>query len=57
MTSFLPPIKGLLESTLIKLKELETTQSTTATGGQFLVKTEVSMVDGKMVGLLMGDLG
>ena len=45
------------EPTLVKLKELETTQSTTSTGVQFMVKTEVSMVDGKMVGLLMGDSG
>ena len=26
-------------------------------GVQFIVKTEVSMVDGKMIGLLMGDSG
>ena len=36
------------EPTLVKLQELETTQSTTSTGVQFMVKTEVSMVDGKM---------
>ena len=34
------------EPTLVKLKELETSQSSTSTGIQFIVKTEVPMVDG-----------
>ena len=42
-----------IEPTLVKLK-LETSQSSTSIRVQFFVKTEVSIVDGKMVGFVDG---
>ena len=35
---------------VVNLKELETSQSSTSTGVQFIVRTEVSTVDGQMIG-------